>query len=272
MRLTRPMRLLANLFGPRASAKHTADDPLRHRTELSRLTSDEEDWEGMSEDVRERIGFSRLEKQVFYSARQMLRWLPATGPNGSWQTEVAARVQAQGLKATKQYVSQVLFPRDARRLFASRTMAYKAIWTALASLVEERMRENPMLGEFVRVLDQLEQGNAVWIRAMRTDRLSLISGKIKAAGLRVRAYVATARVPHDYLLVPEERQAGVRPKAGSGSLVIERLDGAVGDRLRSDYDQLEFVGVPRSEVDLRFPDASRVSRLGHQHYLVSLAA
>ncbi len=200
----------------------------------------------------------------------MLRWLPSTGPNGSWLTDVAKAVSAKGLRASKQYVHQSLYPAEPKRLFTTRTLSYKAVWTELARIVEHRLDDQPLLAEYARVLEQLDQGNSVWVRNMKTCRLDMLRHKIETAGMQVTVYTQTNKVPYDYLMVPQPVSKDVKTLEGTGAMVMDssRVEDVL-EKLKSENSSLELVQFQRSNVDFHFP-GHPVERLGRHHYRVDL--
>lgn len=269
MKLPKLTKLFGAIFGPR---KQTAEDQTAtHTIEYQRLIGDESDYHTLPKETAIATSFTEAEKNAFYAAREALRWLPAFGPNGCWLQSTADRVTEAGLKASRQYVDQVLWPRDPKRIFTTRTPTYKAIWAHLAALVTERLNQDPTLMAYMTVMDKLDQGITVWVRSMRTSRLTLLSNKCVAAGLKVVAYSQTNRTPYDYLFVPEPIPVKDRV-AGSGSLKVEEGPADIIEKIRTEHKTVELIHWNRAHVDTYFDNATQVSRLGSSHYMVELAA
>ncbi len=269
MKLPRPLALLGAIFGSR---KHSPDDKTpAYSLEHARLIGCEADYATLPPAVAEQTSFTEEEKGLFYAARESLRWLPTFGPNGCWLQTTADRVTALGLPATKQYVSQVLWPRDPKRIFLPRTATYKAIWSQMAALVGERLSEDPTLLAYSELLEKLDQGLTVWVRNMKTSRLDLLNNKCTAEGLVVHAYAQVTKVPYDFLFVPAPRPEGQkRAVPGMGSLTVEDVQEDILTRIRAEYHVIELISWNRAYVDTFFPQATNVERLGHRHYMIEL--
>lgn len=271
MKLPRPLALLGAIFGSRKTAPD--DQTPAYTLEHARLPGDEADYATLPKAVAEQTSFTEEEKVLYYAARESLRWLPTFGPSGCWLQTTADRVTALGLPATKQYVNQVLWPRDPKRLFLTRTPTYKAIWVQMASLVAERLNADPTLLAYSELLEKLDQGLTVWVRNMRTSRLDLLSNKCTAEGLVVHAYAQTSKIPYDFLFVPAPRPEGQkRAIPGTGSLTVEDVQEDILSRIRAEHQVIELVSWNRAYVDTFFPQAINVERLGRHHYLIELEA
>ncbi len=275
MKLPRPLALLGAIFGSRKTAPD--DQTPAYTLEHARLVGDEADYSSLPKAVAEQTSFTEEEKGLYYAARESLRWLPTFGPNGCWLQTTADRVTALGLPATKQYVNQVLWPRDPKRLFLTRTATYKQIWVQMANLVAERLQADPTLLAYSELLEKLDQGLTVWVRNMKTSRLDLLSNKCTAEGLVVHAYAQTSKVPYDFLFVPAPRPEGQkRAIPGTGSLTVEDVQDDLLSRIRANHVapvwEIELVSWNRAYVDTFFPQAVSVERLGKHHYMIELVA
>jgi len=270
MRLPRPLALLTAIFGSRKQADD--DQTPAYLLEHARLVGDESDYATLPPDVASTTSFTAAEKGAFYAARQLLRWLPTFGPSGCWLQTTADRVTALGLNCTKQYVDQVLWPRDPKRIFSTRTSTYKAIWSELAKLVEERLNTDPALMAYSLLLEKLDRGDAVWVRNMKMGRLGLLESKCVAEGLVVHAYAQSTKTPHDYLFVAAPKPEGGRWISGAGRLTVEDIRDDILTRVAAEHPVVELISWPRAHVDTFFPNAVHVERLGRHHYMVELEA
>lgn len=118
------MCMLKNLvasFSRKRKRKLSVQD--RRMQELLRVVSEEEPGDP-------NIAFTKVEKDLLYKSRDILRDLPPTGRDGGLMQKVAA-----AHNVTRQYVYQVLFPEEPKKLFCGKTSTHKAIWLTMHNRV-----------------------------------------------------------------------------------------------------------------------------------------
>jgi hypothetical protein len=119
------------------------------RVEKERVEEKEPDWGSMDEMTRRMTNYSQNEKKQMMEIRDLLKYVPTGGNQGSVQTQIA-----RDFGVTPQYVRQIFFPNNPQRLFSARSENVKQLWISLVDIVNAK-RE---LAEFIRdsVMDVLK--------------------------------------------------------------------------------------------------------------------
>jgi len=134
------MSILKSLFGGSSKPKPVAikpEDRLKRELERVNAAPPEGDAE-MNDQERALMCFSAQEKREMFEARCILQLLPSMSVTAI--TEVVQVMERAGKKVTKQYVHQVIYPKDPERLFASHSPGYKKVWCTFRDAIHDKIR------------------------------------------------------------------------------------------------------------------------------------
>lgn len=130
---------LLKLFSKKTPAKATLTKAAKRMEELKRVNEEPSPEElKLSENEFALTCFTVQEKTRFFNARDILELLPSMSVTAI--TEVVELMGRSGKPVTKQYVHQVIYPKEPSRLFASRNVNYKKIWLYLERVIEDKVR------------------------------------------------------------------------------------------------------------------------------------
>lgn len=174
--------MLKGLFSRKP--KKLAYSELRAK-ELLRVTETEPD-EG------DELSFTRDEKYRLFKARDTLRNLPPTGKSGGVLQRVAAEVGS-----SRQYVHQVIFPKNPQKLFSSRNETYRKIWF----LMEAKIMSIPMSTTYDRFFEELTSKGEVSAKIPKSKIRFLQKRAYQLAELQgksIRVFQDNETIPSTY--------------------------------------------------------------------------
>lgn len=135
------MSLLSKLLGSRSKTTKVILTPEeRLRLELERVNAEPPESDALlGEQERALTCFTKQEKTEMFEARRLLQLLPSMSVTAI--TEVVHIMErAAGKKVTKQYVHQVLYPKEPEKLFVSHSVGYKKVWSIFRDVVYDKVR------------------------------------------------------------------------------------------------------------------------------------
>ncbi len=135
------MSILAKFFGTSPVVKTTAKlkPEEKLRLELERVNAEPPPEDAaMSDSERALMGFSTAEKKEMFEARCILQLLPSMSVAAI--TDVVQAMEKSGKKVSKQYVHQIIYPKEPEKLFVSHNPGYKKVWVTFRDAIHDKIR------------------------------------------------------------------------------------------------------------------------------------